>query len=187
MEYVRKLGHHFADVAMAKEQVWEYELPQLDGRIETVAISLDGANMPIREGGFREAMCGTISMYDETGERLHTIYTGQSPEYGKNEFKSRFSIEIERARKLLPQAHYIGLADGAKDNWTFLEEYVDDQLLDFFHASEYVSSALEAVFPANEKKRRELLEQWLHDLKHKKGAAINESIIVKAHVEMEIR
>ncbi len=171
IEYVRKLGHHFADVAMAKEDVWEYATPELEREVTTVSISIDGANMPIKDDGFREAMCGTISMYDEAGERLHTIYVGQAPESGKGEFKRRFSNEIEKIKTLFPEAHYIGLADGAKDNWTFLGEYVDDQLLDFFHASEYVGDAAAAIFCGNDKKRLEFIVKSLHNLKHKKGAA----------------
>jgi hypothetical protein len=156
---------------MAKEDVWDYATPEWEREVKTVSISMDGANMPIKDGGFREAMCGTISMYDEEGERLHTIYVGQAPEYGKGEFKKRFSNEIEKIKVLLPEAHYIGLADGAKDNWTFLNGYVDDPLLDFFHASEYVGNAADVIFCGNDQKRREFIEKRLHDLKHKKGAA----------------
>jgi hypothetical protein len=32
------------------------------------------------------AMTGTISLYDKNGERLHTIYVGAAPEYGKQHF-----------------------------------------------------------------------------------------------------
>jgi hypothetical protein len=31
-------------------------------------------------------MSGTLSLYAEDGERLHTIYVGGAPEYGKDAF-----------------------------------------------------------------------------------------------------
>lgn len=35
------------------------------------------------------AMAGTIALYDSEGERLHTIYMGATPEYGKEAFHTR--------------------------------------------------------------------------------------------------
>jgi hypothetical protein len=35
---------------------------------------------------WREAMTGSLSLYDKHGERLHTIYVGAAPEYGKETF-----------------------------------------------------------------------------------------------------
>jgi hypothetical protein len=33
-----------------------------------------------KEGGYRQAMVGTISLYNSEAERLHTIYLGEAPE-----------------------------------------------------------------------------------------------------------
>ncbi|USE35203.1 hypothetical protein [Endozoicomonas sp. SCSIO W0465] len=61
----------------------EYDLPLLPEPVETIAIGLDGTCMLLCEHGWREAMCGTLSLYSANGDRLHTIYTASSPEYGK--------------------------------------------------------------------------------------------------------
>jgi hypothetical protein len=38
------------------------------------------------EGGYRQAMVSTIALYDNEGERLHTLYVAAAPEYGKAGF-----------------------------------------------------------------------------------------------------
>lgn len=171
VSYAQALGNFYGSLAHAQEGVWEYEMPELETEVACVSLSLDGTCMPLKEGGFREAMCGAISMYGVDGERLHTIYTGNTPEYGKCTFKERFSHEIESVKKLFPNARYIGLADGAKDNWPFLEKYADEQLIDFYHASEYACEAADAVFCGRTKEKDAWLDKWLHNLKHMKGGA----------------
>ena len=64
------------NIAAAKEQDWEYEMPKLSVPIATVVVSLDGAMIPMADSeGYREEMVGTLSLYDPEGERAHTIYT----------------------------------------------------------------------------------------------------------------
>ena len=118
-------------------------------------------------------MVGTISLYDKGGERLHTVYIGATPEYGKADFESRFDREIRGVQHLYPKATLIGIADGAKDNWSFLKTYTSVLLLDFWHATEYLSAASYAVFSkeSQEDQRQAWLEKSCHDLKHKQGAA----------------
>ena len=148
-----------------------YDIPPLDAPVATVSIGLDGTCMLLCEDGWREAMCGTISLYDTNGRRQYTIYTAAAPEYGKATFLARLTQEIAAIKERYPSASYIGVADGAKENWQFLRKHTDFQLLDFFHLSEYVSGAALALFPEDEKSRKGWLEEWLHRLKHKQGAA----------------
>lgn len=51
--------------------------------------------------------------------------------------KARLSRKIERATALYPKAIKIGVADGAHDNWDFLNKHTDKQTLDLYHATEY--------------------------------------------------
>jgi hypothetical protein len=53
----------------------------------------------MRDDGFREAMVGTISLYDITGKRQHTVYIGEAPEYGKGTFFQRLKKEIATVKK----------------------------------------------------------------------------------------
>jgi hypothetical protein len=182
VSYAQSLGNFYGSLAHAKEDIWEYDMPKLEKEVSSVSLSLDGTCMPLKGGGFREAMCGSVSLYDSEGERLHTIYTGNTPEYGKGTFKERFSHEIESVKKLFPHVHCIGLADGARDNWTFLEKYADDQLIDFYHASEYACEATEAIFCGRAKEKDAWLKKWLHNLKHMKGGAKRLLNEMKKHV-----
>jgi hypothetical protein len=52
---------------------------------------------------WREAMTGTISLYDRHGERLHTIYVGAAPEYGKATFFERTTREINHVKSCIPK------------------------------------------------------------------------------------
>ncbi len=65
-------------------------------------LSLDDAYILMQEDGWREAMVGAASLYSPTGERLHTIYLGAAPEYGKAAFKARFNKEIATLKATYP-------------------------------------------------------------------------------------
>ncbi|MGI9273951.1 MAG: ISKra4 family transposase [Endozoicomonas sp.] len=171
---LRDLADVVASIAQAKEEKWVYDIPELSKPVATVAIGLDGANLLYYEG-YRIAMCGTISLYDDEGERLHTLYCAEAPEYGKQTFINRFTGEIHKIKEKFPDAVYVGVADGAADNWTFLEPFTSVQVLDFYHVSEYVADAAEALYPGKKaaQERHAWLKQKLHDLKHEEGAAKN--------------
>lgn len=149
----------------------DYELPELDEPVASIAIGLDGTCMLLCDDGWREAMCGTVSLYDSSGHRQYTVYVAEAPEYGKARFLRKLEHEVGKVRERYPDACYIGVADGAKENWRFLKQLTDFQLLDFFHVSEYVAGASHALFPDDEGKRQTWLEERLHRLKHKRGAA----------------
>ena len=61
------------------------------------------------------------------------------------------------------------MADGAKDNWIFLKKYTQRQILDFYHAREYISKAASAIFGRDKKSREAWIDDWNHRLKHKQG------------------
>jgi hypothetical protein len=171
--YIQKVSETVGALAQAKEEHWHYATPALDAPVATVSIGLDGTTLYLREQGYRIAMVGTLALYDHAGERLHTTYLGASPEYGKASFLERMRQEIEHTKQLYPDALYIGLADGATDNWSFLNQHTTIQVTDFWHATEYLAQAGEALFPAKRDAARK--KQWLdercHKLKHFKGAA----------------
>jgi hypothetical protein len=168
---IQDLADAVAAVAPAKEESWTYRLPDWDVPPTTVSVGLDGSCMHLSEDGWRETMVGTLGFYDADGERLHTIYLGATPEYGKATFLERLAREVERAKAKLPEARYIGIADGAKGNWEFPERHTTAQVVDFRHAAEYLGAAASVVFRGQDLTRKSWLEEMCHVLKHEAGGA----------------
>jgi hypothetical protein len=168
---IQDVADAVAAVALAQEEDWSYSLPRLEAEPATITLSLDGTCTLMCQDGWREAMVGTIGFYDRDGQRQHTIYLGATPEYGKAKFLHRLETEVLRVKEKYPAAHYLGLADGAKGNWEFLERYTDDQVVDFPHAVEYLGNAAAVAFRAQPAARREWLDANCHTLKHEPGGA----------------
>lgn len=151
----QELSAFVSAVVQAKEETWHYATPEAEAEIVNVGISLDGCFLLMCDGQWREAMAGSISLYERSGERQYSLYVGAAPEHGKETFHERMAREIAHVKKLYPRARYLGIADGAKSNWDFLEPHVDEQILDFYHATEYVTQAADALLaerPASERK-----------------------------------
>lgn len=169
--FVQNTVQWVGSIASMTEDMWEYDIPSLDEPVSSIVLSLDGAYILMRESGWREAMVGAISLYSPDGERVHSIYLGSAPEYGKADFKRRLEREIEKIKALYPDAIYLGIADGSKDNWNFLEKYTDRQLLDFYHVTEYLGKVAFAAYPqkTGKLKRKEWLSKRCKQLKHEPG------------------
>jgi hypothetical protein len=168
---IQRLSEAVSAVAQIKEESWSYHVPEIkESEIKTMGIGLDGTCMLMCEGGYRQAMVGTIAFYNSDGERQHTTYIAAAPEYGKEKFKERLTREIERAKSIYPSALRIGIADGAHDNWEFLEKHTNKQTLDFYHATEYLTDVADKIF-TSPIKRKAWLDDRCHQLKHTKDAA----------------
>jgi hypothetical protein len=163
--FVQDVSEAVAAIAQLHEEDWSYQTPKQEQEVAAVSIGIDGTCMLTVTDGWRQAMVGTVALYTSTGERLHTIYIGATPEYGKETFITRMEQEIARVRSLFPDATYVGIADGAKDNWPFLKKHTDRQLLDFYHASEYLTKVADSVFK-DKAERKAWLDDACHRLKH---------------------
>jgi hypothetical protein len=169
--FVQDVTDAVAAVALAKEEEWEYTLPEPEEPTATVTIGIDGTCLLMCEDGWRETMVGTIGFYDAGGERQQTIYLGATPEYGKATFLGRMEREIARVKASHPEARYVGLADGARGNWEFLGRHTEVQVIDFWHAAEYLSDAGDVLFAGSTGAKKPWLEASCHRLKHDPGAA----------------
>jgi hypothetical protein len=168
---IQDVADAVAAAALAKEEDWSYALPKFDEPPVTVAVSLDGTCLLMGEGGWRETMVGTLSFYDREGERQHTVYLAATPEYGKAKFLGRLEAEIGHAKAKCPEAHYVGIADGAKGNWDFLGRHTDVQVTDFWHAAEYLGKAAVVLYRGQPQTRKAWLDDACHRLKHEPGGA----------------
>jgi hypothetical protein len=169
--FVQNLAEQVGTIALLKEEDWHYQTPRLDAAIESVSIGMDGTGMLLCEDGKRQAMVGTISLYDAQGERQHTTYIAASPEHGREPFLARMQREVAQVKRLYPDAHYQGLADGAVENWSFLDPLTDTQLLDFYHVTTYLDKVAQVVHPRSSFNQQCWMDEHCHLLKHEVGWA----------------
>jgi hypothetical protein len=167
MSYIQDISGSVSDL-ISEKKTWNYHVDVPQDSVSTAGISLDGTCMLLSGDGYRQAMVGSISLYDSSGERLYTGYTAHPPEDGKKQFYKSFGDEIKRIRKLYPDSVYVGVADGAADNWTFLQPHVTEEIIDFFHASEYLSKCAKAAFRQVDKAKT-WFDNLCHVLKHQEG------------------
>ena len=138
---------------------WEAQRPPFEARVReatldvpdtarTVAVSLDGVMAPMKTGGggYREASCASVSLYDGEGERLSTVRMARMPESKKVTLKTMVAAEVEAVLGQRPDLQLVKIADGAKDNWTFLSQALPAgvELIDFYHAVEHLKDAFDA-------------------------------------------
>lgn len=117
-----------------------------------VCVSLDGVMVPVREETngslttrYREASCGTVSWFDGDGERLATTALGRMPEKNKATLKERLTEELAHVRAMAPHIDIVAIADGARDNWGWLDGITENTLVDYWHVCQHLARAGEAI------------------------------------------
>ena len=84
-----------------------------------------------------------MSLVDGDAQRLHSVRMGRMPESNKTTLKTMVSAEVEAVLGKRPDLTVVKVADGAKDNWTFLTRALPEgvELIDFYHAVEHLKDA----------------------------------------------
>lgn len=153
----------------------------------SVAVSLDGVMAPMKDAerqatrarqqaegkrtrgpaGHREVGCGTLSFYDARGERLKTVRMGRMPEANKRSLKAMIRAELLRVVQARPELTLVKVADGAKDNWTFLHNELPAgvAVIDFYHAVEHLKAAFDSAYGENTPKAKSQFEKYRHTLR----------------------
>jgi hypothetical protein len=130
----------------------DFKIPQ---DAVSVAVSLDGVLIPTRatrilpsDSRYEEASCGTISFFNEQVEHIKTIQYARSTEHKKATLKRQLKQAMDTVLDERPALKVIKLADGSRDNWTFLEKEIpgDRNVIDFYHASEHLKEGLDAYY-----------------------------------------
>jgi hypothetical protein len=98
-QYIQSLSQSIGSL-IAEKKNWRYDIDISDEYAKTISISLDGTCMLLCNGGYRQAMAGSISLYNFGGERLYTRHAALPPEYCKEQFYKDFDHEIKSVRKL---------------------------------------------------------------------------------------
>lgn len=179
---------------------WEQERTKFEAAVReeeevpreavSVGVSLDGVHVLMKDGerqrkrdeataegrlpkgpaGYHEASCGTLTLYDRKGEPLRTIRVARMPEKHKATLKTQITVELERVLELAPGLRVVPVADGVKDNWSFLStlpgEKTGDQAVDFWHAAEHLHAAMVAAHGEGSTKCEAEFKKYRHILRH---------------------
>ena len=153
----------------------------------SLAVSLDGVMVPMKDGareakraearaqgrrtqgpaGYQEVGCATLSFYDAEGERLDTVRFARMPETLKATLKSTLAAEVHAVLAKRPELTVVKVADGARDNGTFLASLVPEgeERVDFYHAAEQLKAGLDAAYGENDPKGLAQFKKLRHVLR----------------------
>ena len=142
-----------------------------------------------KQSCYKNAMVGSFSHYGisettdpESGKpvietsRLSSCYTAQMPQQRFPDFKMEFESTLGHLENQLPeQAVKMLLLDGGRPLWGYLDEKQErfedyEKLLDYFHATEHLSQASEAVFGKKSEEGSRWYRTWCTKLKHEELA-----------------
>jgi hypothetical protein len=154
----------------------------------TVVVSLDGVLAPMKDAdatgtrkraadegkltkgpaGYREVGCATLSFCDAEGDMLAAIRMARMPEAHKATLKKSLLAELMVVLRRRPDLCIAKVADGAKDNWTYLHTEVPEgpEVVDFYHAAEHLSGALGAAYGDGSLSAQRRFNDLRHVLRH---------------------
>jgi len=146
--YLHHLAQQVGQLAVDKQAAWHLQPAMAPASVAIIATGVDGTTMPLVNEAYKEAMCGTIALYDKAGGRVHTEYLGTMPEAGKATFAQRFTTRVDWVTARYPDALHVCLGDGAQWNWEFFATHYPEAVwvLDFYHAATHLHTAAEAIF-----------------------------------------
>jgi len=180
----------------AHRQDWEAHLRTVEhvpSAAATLVVSLDGVLAPMRNTapdtlepqvtekqakgpkGYQEVGCGTVSLHDAEGERLHTVRYGRMPERKKATLCQELEAEVQAILAVQPRLRVVKLADGARDNWRFLgalnlgvpaAQIESWDIVDFYHACDHLKHALDMIWGEHTPKGKAefaRLKTWLKE------------------------
>ena len=148
--YLHHLVQQGGQIALDKRAAWHLQSPAPTAPVALLATGLDGTTMPLAGEDYKEAMCGTIALYDAEGTRWHTEYLGAMPETGKATFRESFTTRVAQVKARYPEALQVCLGDGAQWNWDFFPTHYPEAVwvLDFYHAATHLQAAAALIFSA---------------------------------------
>ena len=149
---IKRLSRDMEKVIDAHRAVWDERIraeEELPPGVCALAVSMDGANVSMREPGgkrgrpaerpmemrpsentaYRNAMVGTVTLYgavhegEKTPERLSTRYVARMPQENAVRFKSQLEAEVAAiVQSLGPEVPQVFLCDAARAFWKYRAE-----------------------------------------------------------------
>lgn len=183
-EVGERIGKHLkAGGTFGFPKHWEWHQDAHGHTCAYVSLDLTGVRQQAEHGGAAEGRMPYVAMVfnpvpdlpDESPYRPSPKATMQArylsglydlDELGKQLRKQAGQVGMDKAQV------WIGLTDGGNG----LEEFVRRNfprepvlILDFWHASEYLTKLGQAMYPHDSDRRQEVVTSWCHYLKHKGG------------------
>ena len=176
---IKNVASDVGEIAEILQETYEetirYDEPALPEGTRLVVFSRDGTMVHVRGDGWRQVEVGTVAFYDEAGSRLGTRYLAQMPHDGEGpeRFLARFDREVEHIHQNLPRdARVVCIADGALAIWKYFENHPflknAFHIADFWHATEHLQKAADALFSDKEKRKR-----WVEKSRKKLELSLN--------------
>ena len=124
---------------------------------------------------YKNALVGSISFYGikpddaEERDRLSSRYMARMPEPNGKTLKHDWEFELNDIEKQLsPDTTKIVLVDGARGLWKYIDDNsrFDDyeKLLDYYHMTEHLSNAAEALFGKQSEEGKAWYKKWKNKL-----------------------
>ena len=130
---------------------------------------------------FKNAMAGSIFLFGEKNDvnernRLKSVYLARMPE--KNALQFKMDLEAESRHwqaQINPSITRMTVTDGALGIWNYLKTNPNyngiPKLLDFYHATEHLGDASEALFGKSSEEGKQWYSKWKKKLKQDHDAA----------------
>jgi hypothetical protein len=171
---------------------------RMDGEI--LVVGWDGTTVPLRQAAprrgrpaerpgvrqtpaaptaWREGAVGMVGTYraaseDDTATRVDVRYFARMPEAKMTTLISQVGAQTAVALTAGNFAQRVLLADGKREIWRAVDAcpvWADfTQIVDFYHATEHLSRAAEALFGKSSAAAQRWYQRWRHKLKHQLGA-----------------
>ena len=158
------LGEHRHAAQVQQLLSWLKQATDATGpRRVTLSVGRDGVMMPILKcQKYKEAAAATISVMNRWGQRIGTIYLGQTPESGQTVLSEQLTLLLNDVLKAwegpLPRLRYV--TDCGHHQTEYFERILSrmrnprrpDELLawewivDYYHACQYITKLAEAIF-----------------------------------------
>jgi hypothetical protein len=179
----RRSGHTFGF-----PHPWDWYRDAVGRTCAYISLDLTGVRQQAKDGGPAEGRMPYVAMvYNPVPELADDSPYAPSP---KARMQARYLAGLydldELGLQLRKQAGQVGMdrADvwiGLTDGGNGLEEFVRRNfprdpvlILDFWHASDYLTELAKLLHPDDEDKRQELVKTWCHVMKHEGGHRILE-------------
>jgi hypothetical protein len=124
---------------------------------------------------WHEASVATVAFFDKEGRHLATTYLGRMPEEHKETLGDMLVAEAKTIAAERPDLRVVLASDGAEGQWTILHRVYEVLspamqatalwLQDFFHVTEHLQDAADAIYGAGTPKARVARSEWAEILR----------------------